>query len=63
MFANCPNLTTITGTIDMASCLKWDLMFENDTALKNVRIINCPKDFFDKRVGIKSSQVTIVNYK
>ena len=63
MFANCPNLTTITGTIDMASCLKWDLMFENDTALKNVRIINCPKDFFDKKVGIKSSQVTIVNYK
>lgn len=60
MFYYCSSLTTITGTIDMKSCTKYNNMFRNCTKLKGVKIKNPPEDFSSKS-GLKSSQYTIVS--
>lgn len=59
MFDSCSSLTTITGIIDMKSCISYRNMFFNCTKLTNVKIKNPPAGF--DGAGLSSSQYTIVS--
>jgi surface protein len=61
MFENCTNLTTITGIIDMSSCVEYDNMFRNCNKLTGVKLKNVPKNFNASTAGLKEGQYTIVS--
>ena len=61
MFENCTNLTTITGIIDMSSCVEYDNMFRNCNKLTGVKLKNVPKNFNASKAGLKEGQYTIVS--
>ena len=63
MFDSCRDLKTITGVIDMKSCINYAKMFDACTNLTNVKIKNLPTDIdtFCSIARINKSQVTIVS--
>lgn len=62
MFNRCDALTTITGIIDMSSCINCENMFADSTKLRNVKIFNPPLDFAEK-CGLSNDQYVIVKSK
>ena len=63
MFDSCRDLKTITGVIDMKSCINYAKMFDACTNLTNVKIKNLPTDIdtFCNIARINKSQVTVVS--
>ena len=63
MFDSCRDLKTITGVIDMKSCINYAKMFDACINLTNVKVKNLPTDIntFCNIARIDKSKVTVVS--